>query len=196
MGQSRGEAPRLNPVGAGLAVVGALAAVAALFLPAAEAPSGVAQVSANTLVQSDSGAGVAIRVIILAVIILALTYRYYRLGGGRWGIAIPAVLLVVGAFVDGRSDTLLTLYPLEPVETGDPVGDLSETTGGTRASAGIAFYLVGLGGILSLAGGALMFRSRAEMQAAEASGKVCPDCAEEVLAEARVCRFCGYRFAP
>jgi hypothetical protein len=24
--------------------------------------------------------------------------------------------------------------------------------------------------------------------------KVCPDCAEEVKADARVCRFCGYRF--
>lgn len=26
--------------------------------------------------------------------------------------------------------------------------------------------------------------------------KICPDCAETVLSEARVCRFCGYRFAP
>jgi len=25
--------------------------------------------------------------------------------------------------------------------------------------------------------------------------KTCPDCAESVLAQARVCRFCGYRFA-
>jgi hypothetical protein len=26
--------------------------------------------------------------------------------------------------------------------------------------------------------------------------KTCPDCAERVLAQARVCRFCGYRFKP
>jgi predicted amidophosphoribosyltransferase len=30
-------------------------------------------------------------------------------------------------------------------------------------------------------------------QRAEAT-KLCPDCAEEVKAAARVCRFCGFRF--
>lgn len=31
---------------------------------------------------------------------------------------------------------------------------------------------------------------------AEAATKKCPDCAETVLADARVCQHCGYRFAP
>lgn len=32
-------------------------------------------------------------------------------------------------------------------------------------------------------------------EADSAAEKQCPDCAEIVKAEARVCRFCGYRFA-
>jgi hypothetical protein len=31
-------------------------------------------------------------------------------------------------------------------------------------------------------------------QLAEAITKICPDCAEEIKAAAKVCRFCGYRF--
>ena len=41
--------------------------------------------------------------------------------------------------------------------------------------------------------------TQATAEAAEAAGaptKVCPDCAETVLADARVCRFCGYEFRP
>jgi hypothetical protein len=30
----------------------------------------------------------------------------------------------------------------------------------------------------------------------QATTKKCPDCAETVLADARVCKHCGYRFAP
>ena len=30
----------------------------------------------------------------------------------------------------------------------------------------------------------------------ESGDKPCPDCAESVLATARVCRYCGFRFAP
>ena len=39
------------------------------------------------------------------------------------------------------------------------------------------------------------FDDRTRRGAPEA-GKVCPDCAETVRREARICRFCGHRFTP
>jgi hypothetical protein len=33
-------------------------------------------------------------------------------------------------------------------------------------------------------------------QPADIAMKICPDCAESVQPAARVCRFCGYEFAP
>lgn len=49
----------------------------------------------------------------------------------------------------------------------------------------VVFALIGIG---------LWNRAREESNAPDQ--RTCPDCAEEILPEARVCKHCGYRFAP
>jgi ribosomal protein L32 len=68
---------------------------------------------------------------------------------------------------------------------------------------GIAIYVAGAGVAVALVGSLILLRSAKQSAPdllvaarAQAATKKCPDCAETVLAEARVCKHCGYRFAP
>jgi hypothetical protein len=62
-----------------------------------------------------------------------------------------------------------------------------------QASPGTGIYAIGAGGLLIALGGALL----AGLTVGGVSAtpvrrtKVCPDCAETVLAEAKVCKHCG-----
>jgi hypothetical protein len=63
------------------------------------------------------------------------------------------------------------------------------------ASLGIAIDVAGAGVAAALIG-SLMLRQSAKHPWPDAATKKCPDCAEAVLADARMCEHCGYRFAP
>jgi hypothetical protein len=91
-----------------------------------------------------------------------------------------------------------TLYPIGA--DGGP--DTSQP--GVVAPLGIALYVAGADVAVALVG-SLMLRFSGQAGGAEAIGggasvgaqtKKCPDCAETILADAKVCKHCGYRFVP
>ncbi|MEY8013784.1 zinc ribbon domain-containing protein [Mycobacterium servetii] len=110
-------------------------------------------------------------------------------------------MLVVG-YVTNKD--LRTLYPIGP--DGNPI----TTQPGTLADFGIAIYVAGAGVAAASVGSLMLLRIATQAleaaddelvdswtsQNVEAKTKKCPDCAETVLADARVCKHCGYRFAP
>jgi hypothetical protein len=144
---------QINPVGIGLAVAGATAAIVSMFLPLAE-PVGIGGISGNSLVQGDSGLGVAARQTILAIVVLSLTYRYYNARRPGWGVIVAGALLAVGAGVDLSNDSLFTLTR-DYLDGSDFSIDSEETV----ADPGIALYVAGVGGVLAAVGGYLMWTS-------------------------------------
>ncbi len=179
-----------SPLALGLVVVGALALAIAAFLPLDQATGQFGRVQDNTLIQHGGWALIA-----LAVGIAASAYRVNHGGGKIW---VPIVLCIIaGLVVIGFADDsgLRTLYPLGP----DGTPDTSQP--GVVASLGVAIYVAGVGAAVAFIGCLMIGQSSRQASAAgdPSSGaldatKRCPDCAEQVLAEARVCKHCGYRF--
>jgi len=78
------------------------------------------------------------------------------------------------------------LRTLDPV---GPDGNPITTQPGMVANIGMAIYVAGAGIAAAFVGSVMLLRSR------QAKTKKCPVCAETVLADAKVCKRCGYRFA-
>jgi hypothetical protein len=189
-----------NPLGLGLIIVGAIAMAISAFLPLVEPIDSFRRVEDNTLIQHGGW--------ILIGLALGIAASGYRVSQGRWTsrwmpivlCAVAAVLVVVNANDKG----LRTLYPVGP--DGNPI----TTQPGMVANLGIAIYVAGAGIAAALIGSVMLLRSAKHVlddsddelvdwwasQSRQATTKECPDCAETVLADARVCKHCGYRFAP
>ncbi|MGF2952105.1 hypothetical protein ACOJVP_07120 [Mycobacterium sp. THU-M116] len=189
-----------NPLGLGLVIVGAVAIAISTFLPLVEPIVTFSRVADNTLIQHDGWTLVALA--------LGIAVSGYRLSRGRWSVRwLPIVLCVVAALLAVGYVTnkdLRTLYPVGP--DGNPI----TTQPGTLADFGIAIYVAGAGVAAASVGSLLLLRiAKQALEAADeelvdswasenrgATTKKCLDCAETVLADARVCKHCGYRFAP
>ena len=147
------------------------------FLPLVEPTGTFRIIQHNTLIQRGGW--------LLIALALGIAASGYRVSQGRWRARwVPIVLCVsaAGLIVLNYKD-LLILYPVGP--DGNPI----TTQPGIVADPGIALYVLAAGVAAAFIGSVMLLRSR------QAKTKKCPVCAETVLADAKVCKRCGYRFA-
>lgn len=176
----------INPLGFGLVILGAAIAILGTFLPRAESTAfTLGGIEKNTLLQSGDG----VLIIVLAVSLGAVAYNGWA-AGARRSVAIFLIsACLIGDAIYQGTGSRIALYRIN-----------ADGSQGARvdASAGIGIYAVGVGGLLGLLGGWVIRQSspRVTVDGEEPTGRTkrCPDCAEEVLAAARVCKHCGYRF--
>jgi hypothetical protein len=171
---------RFNPVGTGLAAVGGALVVISAFLPLAEATSALEHVAKNTLVQQGEW-WVIINGVLIVLAAIGLKRRV-------WWVMILSLGAAYTAIRYGTDTSTRTLYPLG-------INGEAQPATGTVVPLAVAVYVTGAGAALSFVGGWIMWRSKETVQPARVEPtKRCPDCAEEVLAAARVCKHCGARF--
>lgn len=109
------------------------------------------------------------------------------------------VLAAVDVLFTASDESVRTLYPVGP--DGNPI----TTQPGMVANLGIAIYVAGVGVVAAFIGSMMLFQTANQaldanddlpesLNKSEASTKKCPDCAETILVDAKVCKHCGYRF--
>jgi hypothetical protein len=123
------------------------------------------------------------------VIAAAATYRTYQQQSKTWTVLVIGVIGIGLAVYAGTGERL----ELTSASPGNRLfGNVRET-----ASPGVGIYAAGAGGLLVAYGGALLagwgiWPGGSQLPARRT--KRCPDCAETVLADARVCKHCGHHF--
>jgi hypothetical protein len=182
----------VNPLGVPVTALGAVLVVVACFLPAAEVPVAFTEVKANSLIQ-----GMPVEMIFLLLLALAAAGDSYVAARARlrtWRpIVIGGIVVLAAILLASTDNSLLKIYPLN--SSGEPITSAESIT----ADPGIGIYVLGIAGALMIAGGVWIRRSErtevgTESTVSDGETRRCPDCAEEILAAARVCRYCGHKF--
>jgi ribosomal protein L32 len=183
--ESEGDAVEyvINPLGVGLAALGGAIIALASFLPLDEPSGPFSRVQTNTLIQNGGWWLTAAGATIIAAAVSSYIAKR-RTRGVFLLIGLAAVLVVYFA----TDKSIRTLYPI------GTNGELNESANGTLVPLGIAVYVAGAGVLLAFVGAWMMRPTLQHVTASDAATKQCPDCAETVLAGARVCKHCGYRF--
>jgi hypothetical protein len=146
------EALGINPLGAMLAVLGALAAIVSVFLPLVDWPSAIV-VSENSLVDPHGESrDAALRGVAFAVYVLFLTYIYYLIREAGFLVIVFGVLLLGGAVADLNRDDYFTLT----ISYTGGVSDEPGLTDTIEGNPGIALYVTAAGGMLAAIGGLIM----------------------------------------
>lgn len=186
------EPVELSPISVALASFGALLMVIAVFLPRVEANT-FGRIAQNALIESGDGWAF----IALAVLAAGATWRAYQRQRRSFAPVILGGIGIGLAIYDGASKSSLRICPINSSILDIPC---------EQATPSIGIYAAGIGSLLVAIGGYQIWRAKQKADEAlpehgsptpSSAGqkmKICPDCAESVLATARVCRYCGYRF--
>lgn len=166
----------------GTIVFGAALMIISTFLPLFEPSGYFMRIQENTLIQHGGWV-----VIVAALAVVGCGYSDAR-QANEWtltaavaGIAAALGLAVVVLYPDFR--TLCSVGVLD--------GQVDESSCRT-VPFGVAIYVAFVGVGIAFVG-ALLLRGAA-LQPASGTAK-CPDCAETIRPDAKVCKHCGYRFA-
>jgi hypothetical protein len=174
-----------NPLALAVAGLGALLMVVGVFLPRVESRQFLT-VADNTLIQSGDGW----IFIGLAIAIAGASYAALRRQRRAFAVLVLGLAAVALAIYEGTGDRL-ELRSLNP-----GARSVLNLPNAEQGSPGIGIYMVGAGGALAaLAGLTLAGLSLGPGgDVPTRRTKTCPDCAETILADAQVCKHCGYRF--
>jgi hypothetical protein len=179
-----------SAIGLGLALAGCAAMVVGVFLPAAES-SDFGSIAHNTAIQNGDGWFF----VVLALSTVGDVFRAYRARVRTWGPVIAGAIAVGAAVYLGTSNSELKLCSTDTPALGGSQCEIGHP--------GIGLYVAGVGGLLMLLGGWQIRIAKPSPGGSSVAAanedrptKTCPECAETVLEAARVCKHCGFRFAP
>jgi hypothetical protein len=176
----------ITPVSFVLVCIGAAGMAISAFLPYLDATGIFSRVRENTLIQQEGWP-----LLLFALFALLTGYRGYSEGRRAWAPIVWGAFGLAVAIYVGSDKNARTLCAINPLN-----GEALSGEGCHVASVGIGVYLAGASGVITVIGGWIGRRTAVPADdEPDVATKVCPECAETVLAAANVCRFCGHRFA-